>query len=35
MEKFDLAIIGAGPAGYEAADFAAKKWFKNSINRKR
>lgn len=31
MEKFDLAIIGAGPAGYEAADFAAKNGLKTVL----
>lgn len=31
MDKFDLAIIGAGPAGYEAADFAARHGLKTVI----
>ena len=31
MEKFDLAIIGAGPAGYEAADFAARHGLKTVL----
>lgn len=31
MENFDLAIIGAGPAGYEAADFAAKHGLKTVL----
>lgn len=31
MENFDLAIIGAGPAGYEAAVFAAKQGLKTAL----
>lgn len=31
MEIFDLAIIGAGPAGYEAAIFAAKQGLKTAL----
>lgn len=31
MEKFDLAIIGAGPGGYEAADFAARHGLKTVL----
>ena len=31
MEKFDLAIIGAGPAGYEAAIFASKHGLKTVL----
>lgn len=31
LEKFDLAIIGAGPGGYEAAAFAAKHGLKTAI----
>lgn len=31
MDKFDLAIIGAGPAGYEAANFAARHGLKTVI----
>lgn len=31
MENFDLAIIGAGPAGYEAANFAAKQGLKTAL----
>lgn len=31
MGNFDLAIIGAGPAGYEAAVFAAKQGLKTAL----
>ena len=31
MEKFDLAIIGAGPGGYEAAVFASKHGLKTAL----
>lgn len=31
MESFDLAIIGAGPAGYEAAVFASKHGLKTAL----
>lgn len=31
MEKFDLAIIGAGPAGYEAAAFASRQGLKTVL----
>jgi succinate dehydrogenase subunit A (EC 1.3.5.1) len=34
-QKFDVAVVGAGPAGLAAAYYLAKKGFQNCCSRKR